>query len=290
MRLRCFAPTIKCAWQPYLNATSVLAEVGVPHPHGKQHQQQQHVEKGWLWHLNVKDTRSAIQTLHAFSKRMTKKQKEMMLPRLLVLEHTKTKSVDDSVSHLREILPVSAEFLDGHPFIGGPYSYGRSIPTSTSSNDHGKIVTGICHLFPHHSLSELAALLDVCSNTRLMLSMSNMDRTSTGTTVPGTELEAVIEKTDAICIESSHLYVDTYNYQMIWDQIWHAQERDGCRETYCMLRSNIRGIGEQNAREIQTQFHGDMQGISDRHSSANKASFAVKESVKALKDQFDDKP
>jgi hypothetical protein len=63
-------------------------------------------------------------------------------------------SDEDSLSYLREILPVSAHFLEAHPTIAE--SYGRRNAHGNPFNDH---VVGICHHFPNHNITDLTLLL-----------------------------------------------------------------------------------------------------------------------------------
>jgi len=159
------------------------------------------------------------------------------LPELIVVhnrhQHSTHASIDGSLSYLREILPLGAQFCEAHPTIGSKYhrlnAHGRPL------NDH---VVGICHSFPHHSIAELAMILDVFLPTRLAISPQNMVNTNKSVDWNDIhrddDLEAVVNNTDMLSLEGAN----DQGFDTLAKHVWGAQEQDGAQNAFAICSTN----------------------------------------------------
>ena len=127
--------------------------------------------QAWISYLPAQDVDSATKSLQNFSRRISQTARGLPVPRMIILENRHTKSVEESLDYLREILPIGAEILEQHPRIACGDYFGR---TNVHGNPLDTHVAGICHSLPQHSISELATLLDVYLPTRLAIGPSNL--------------------------------------------------------------------------------------------------------------------
>jgi hypothetical protein len=174
-----------------------------------------HPPPRWIWELEPTNASEASRALDQLSSSLEKHQNA---PDMIVFQ-TMFHSVEDSLSYLREILPVSAHFLEAHPTIAE--SYGRRNAHGNPFNDH---VVGICHHFPNHNITDLTLLLDVFLPTRLALSSSNLVEVAS---CSDDDLETLVQNTDLIYHEDDNQYG-------IWNQVWKAHQQDRCHETYAI--------------------------------------------------------
>ncbi|CAB9507280.1 expressed unknown protein [Seminavis robusta] len=193
----------------------------------------------WIWHLETHEQEdpvtAAARGLQALQEGLAASN-NICPPHLIILQPQALKSVDDSLLYLREVLPIGAKFLEEHPSIG---SFGRTNAHQKPLDTH---VAGICQHFPHHSIEELASLLDVYLPTRLALSTANL-----GTTAAPNEddWEAVMENTDLILCEKGNdkRVVD------LWKNVWASQQMDECQDTFAIC-SNA-----EEKMELDRIFH-----------------------------------
>lgn len=136
---------------------------------------------------------------------------------LVVLNAPESYDLEDTLSYLREVLPLTAQFLESHPTVGG--TYGRVNAHGNLLNNH---VVGACHRLPF-DIPQLAQLLDVFLPTRLALGREHVLND-----VPPDDLEAVVQNTDLLCIHDDA-------HQALWDEVWLAQRLDEAEETYVQL-------------------------------------------------------
>jgi len=154
--------------------------------------------------------------------------------------------LDESMlAYLREVLPACAKCLEQHPTMANFDSYGRT-------NAHGKPldthVAGICHYFPHQSISDLATLLDVYLPLRLALSPSNFHhhqkkkkKNNEGSSIENDDdWEAVMVNTDLILHDVTTSENNGSSLEELsnrWKEIWNLQAVDQCKETYAVCRT-----------------------------------------------------
>lgn len=150
--------------------------------------------------------------------------------------------IEATLRYLRDVLPLTAQFLESHPTIGS--SYGRLNSHGNALNNH---VIGACHHFPHQQVPQLAGLLDVYLPTRLALS-SQHELMSAAT--PKHDLEAVVQNTDVLFIDESE---DDKSAWLLSDEVWRAQQLDGAKETYAVCQP-LDDEGHQLAERIRRRF------------------------------------
>lgn len=133
--------------------------------------------------------------------------------------------VNEALSYVGEILPLTAQFLEAHPNIGR--QYGRRNAHGNILDDH---VIGACHRLPF-SISELATLLDVFLPARLSLSADNVGQVSSVSESNEIvyDLEAVVQNTDMLSLDNLN------QHSVVWEDVWHAQLLDGAKESYVVV-------------------------------------------------------
>lgn len=149
------------------------------------------------------------------------------LPDMIVFHHSTLSLPQESLPLLRELLPMSASFLESHKGkIAG--KYGRLNAHGQPLNDH---VIGICHHFPTHNVLDLAILLDFFLPTRLALSASNFRDASN--LYDDVELEAVVHNSDVVYGD-----LQETNNSQVCEEVWKAQQQDGAMETYAICHED----------------------------------------------------
>ncbi len=159
-------------------------------------------------------------------------------------------STDDTLSFLREILPIGAQFCEDHPTIGGS-NYKRLNAHSKPLNDH---VVGICHSFPNHSIAELAIILDVFLPTRLALSPDTIIKTHETNKVylshyeheDDDDWEAVVQNTDMLLFGSEDF--PSPDFHFLAKHVWKAQKQDGVQNSFAICDK------EKDAEELNALF------------------------------------
>mmetsp|Transcript_10543 Transcript_10543/g.22337 ORF Transcript_10543/g.22337 Transcript_10543/m.22337 type:complete len:315 (+) Transcript_10543:85-1029(+) len=182
-----------------------------------------------------------------------------------------TTTIESSLAYLREMLPLGAQFLEDHPTVGS---------ACRRKNAHGKLlndhVLGICHLFPHHSIAELAVILDVFLPTRLAISprhrqtpLSKGDggddttdnggividhppsSSSDGTirrTIEDDDWDAVVNNVDVVMAEeeeggrnanSDSDRSSFRDFDELARHVWEAQRRDGAQCAFAVCGTSV---------------------------------------------------
>ncbi len=189
----------------------------------------------WVCELQTHNVKEATNMLEALSRLPTGK-----LPEFVVFHNHPSMhsyaSTDDTLSYLRDILPIGAQFCEDHPTIGGS-NYKRLNAHGKPLNDN---VVGICHSFPHHSIAELAIILDVFLPTRLALSPdtviktleTNKDYLSDGEYEDDDDWEAVVQNTDMLILGGGDNSSPGFN--TLVQHVWKAQEQDGVQNSFAI--------------------------------------------------------
>ena len=202
-------------------------------------------ELTWICQFNPQNAMEAAKMLETLSNLPTEK-----LPEFVVFDnhpsiHTST---DNTLSFLRDVLPLGAQFCEDHPTVGANYQ--RLNAHGKPLNDH---VVGICHSFPHHSIAELAIVLDVLLPTRLVLSPQTMANTMKEKsanidwdgTIDEDDWEAVVQNTDMLAFNGLDSSKD---FDELAKHVWKAQEQDGAQNAHVICNT------AQEANELERMF------------------------------------
>ena len=198
----------------------------------------------WICEFHPKDSWHAGKFLESLAETT-----ETSIPDMIVFHNDSigrntTSSLEDSLGFLREILPLSAQFLEEFRKSNGiGTKYGRLNAHGKPLDDH---VIGICHHFPNHSTSDLAVLLDVFLPTRLAL--SPLCLLSQKGTFDADEWEAAVQNTDVLLLDDENSE-KVPNYDRLMTDVWNAQELDGADETYAICRTEQEAINLQKLYE-----------------------------------------
>ena len=151
-----------------------------------------------------------------------------------------------TLQHLREVLPLGAEFLERHPNIGSSHSKRNAL-----GGPLGRHLIGVCHSVERGTLGDLATILDVFPfSARLTLCETNLAAgAAIGTSDEALDeylIEALVLGTDMMHFETTRAVRDAPS--AILEAVWQAQAADGASETYALCGDIAAGKSELTAQ------------------------------------------